>query len=168
MKKPHSALAAAAVAFVVIIVVSVAHRLNSKKYPDPILAASSNPVTASTTVNSKPTLGTSTSSDVFAVAMPSLGATIASPVSIKGTANASWFFEGTFPVQLLDSNGDIIAQGPLAAQGDWTAAGPVPFSGSLKFAPQPSGSVGELIFKNDNPSGLPENSKSFIMPITFK
>jgi len=44
----------------------------------------------------------------------------------------------------------------------------VPFKATMEFPAQPSGSYGYLVFNNDNPSGLPSNSKEIRLPIKFK
>lgn len=91
---------------------------------------------------------------------------ISSPLTINGEARL-WYFEGSFPVELIDGNGKRLAIAPATAQGDWMTTSFVPFKLTLTFA-QPTTSTGTLIFRNDNPSGLPENEKSFRVPVKFK
>jgi hypothetical protein len=43
----------------------------------------------------------------------------------------------------------------------------VPFTATLTFPAQPAGSQGMLTFKNDNPSGEPQNSMMYDVPVTF-
>jgi hypothetical protein len=44
----------------------------------------------------------------------------------------------------------------------------VPFSAALGFI-KPSGlNSGFLVFKKDNPSGLPQNDESYKIPVNFK
>lgn len=94
------------------------------------------------------------------------GSRLQSPVTITGEARGMWYFEASFPVRLLDGNGNEIAIAPAQAQDDWMTEEFVPFSVTLTFA-QPSTPTGTLVLENDNPSGLPENSKKIEIPVTF-
>ena len=91
---------------------------------------------------------------------------IDSPISITGQARGSWFFEGSFPVQLRDENGNTITTGVVTATDDWMTDELVPFSGKLSFT-KPGTEKGILFFRNDNPSGQDENEKSLKIPIQF-
>lgn len=105
------------------------------------------------------------SSDII-ISLPKAGATIVSPLDFSGQAKGSWFFEASFPVKLIDSDGNIIASTQAAAQGDWMTQDFVSFTGRLQFN-APKGNQGSLVFENDNPSGLPQNHKQFLLPISF-
>ncbi len=93
--------------------------------------------------------------------------TIASPLAIVGRARGGWYFEASFPVQILNASGTVIAEGPAQAGGDWMTENYVPFTVTLTFPAQPAGSPGAVILRNDNPSGLPENDKKLEIPVTF-
>ncbi len=93
---------------------------------------------------------------------------ISSPLRIVGRARGAWFFEGSFPVSLIDSYGNVIASGSVSAQGKWATEEFVPFLGTLQFNNYIKGSKGTLILKKDNPSGLLENDASIDLPIIFK
>ena len=105
--------------------------------------------------------------DKIRVAHPAPGATVVSPLGVAGEARGGWYFEASFPVQLLDSTGAVIAQVPAQTISDWMTDDFVPFSVTLEFAPQPPGSTGMLVLKKDNPSGLPENEDQVRIPIRF-
>lgn len=96
------------------------------------------------------------------------GEFIASPVTVTGTARGFWFFEASFPVMLVNWDGLIIAQGIAQADGDWMTEEFVPFSVTLTFEKPSYGERGAIIFKRDNPSGLPENDAALEVPIRFK
>jgi immunoglobulin-like protein involved in spore germination len=96
------------------------------------------------------------------------GATIASPLVLTGEARGPWYFEASFPVEILDAQGKSIAQVPAQAQKEWMTESFVPFKATITFPAQPSGSKGTLILHKDNPSGLPEHDRSLIIPIVFK
>jgi len=103
----------------------------------------------------------------FRVSSPLSNQTISSPITISGEARGTWFFEGTFPIRLVDANGVFIASTIAQAQGSWTTDAFVPFKAELIFS-SPSTSVGTLIFEKDNPSDLPENADERRIPITFQ
>jgi len=91
---------------------------------------------------------------------------IESPLSINGQAIGSWYFEGSFPVVLYDDNNKEIALGIAMAKSDWMTEDLVPFEVSLNFT-VPKTKEGTLVFKKDNPSGLPENDEKLSIPIKF-
>lgn len=93
---------------------------------------------------------------------------ISSPLSISGRAKGSWFFEGSFPVALLDSNNNIIAEGHVTAKGEWMTENLVPFLGTLQFNNYIKGSNGFLLLSRDNTSGRLEHDESVKIPIIFK
>ncbi|MEI6528440.1 MAG: Gmad2 immunoglobulin-like domain-containing protein [bacterium] len=101
------------------------------------------------------------------VSNPIANTVIASPLIIKGEAKGPWFFEASFPVVLKDSKGVIIAQGIAQAQSDWMTTGFVPFTATLNFTKPSSGTTGTLIFKKDNPSGLPQNDDALEIQVKF-
>ncbi|MEK7614829.1 MAG: Gmad2 immunoglobulin-like domain-containing protein, partial [Patescibacteria group bacterium] len=80
---------------------------------------------------------------------------------------AGWYFEASFPVELQDKNGNVIAQGPAQAQGDWMTDAYVPFEATLTFTKPADGETGTLILRKDNPSGLPEHDDFVKIPVKF-
>lgn len=102
------------------------------------------------------------------VTAPKEGESISSPVIVTGEARGTWFFEGSFPVELQDRDGKSLAQGIAKAQGDWMTEDFVPFSASLSFEKPATASEGKLLFKKDNPSGLPENDDSIEINVMLK
>jgi hypothetical protein len=99
---------------------------------------------------------------------------ITSPLTVRGKARGSWFFEASFPVVLTDWDGRIIAQTAAQAKGDWMTSEFVEFEATLTFeSPTATNSAdyakrGTLILQKDNPSGLPENDDSREITIFFK
>ena len=91
---------------------------------------------------------------------------LASPLRLEGQV-ATWYFEASFPVQLLDSTGKVIAQGPATAEGDWMVTTPVPYKLTLTFG-TPTTATGTLVLHNDNASGLPENDDEVRIPVRFR
>ncbi|OGJ48944.1 hypothetical protein A2344_03385 [Candidatus Peregrinibacteria bacterium RIFOXYB12_FULL_41_12] len=99
------------------------------------------------------------------VSDPQPNVEISSPLAIQGSAVGTWFFEATFPVELVDANGTVIAQGLVQALSDWQTEELVPFEGTLEFTTDAL--AGELILRKDNPSGLPENDEEIRIPVRF-
>jgi len=93
---------------------------------------------------------------------------ISSPFTITGEIKGAWFFEGSFPVFLVDWDGKIIAQVLATAKNDWMTENFVPFEAIITFEKPSYGENGFLIFKKDNPSGLPQNDDAVEIPVIFK
>ena len=100
------------------------------------------------------------------VQAPQANETIANPLQIRGEARGTYFFEASFPIVLKDANGVEIATAIAEAQGDWMTQDFVPFTATLTFI-RPASETGTLVFKRDNPSGLPEHDASFSVPVRF-
>ncbi|NUM25511.1 MAG: hypothetical protein HUU49_02680 [Candidatus Buchananbacteria bacterium] len=92
---------------------------------------------------------------------------ITSPVKISGDARGTWFFEASFPIVLLDGNGDVVVQHFAQAKTDWMTENFVAFESEVVFT-KPTTKNGLLILKKDNPSGLPEYDDELIIPIRFE
>lgn len=93
---------------------------------------------------------------------------VGSPLTVTGTVTGGgWFFEATFPVKVLDSDGTELGVAAAQAQGDWTSTGTVPFTAVVQFSP-PQGATGTVVFSKDNPSGAAANDESLSIPVRFK
>ncbi|SRR3990167_1927313 len=100
------------------------------------------------------------------VFLPKANEEISSPLEIKGTVFGNgWIgFEAQVgTVKLLDSEGNKLAEGVLKATTDWTQP-PIRFEATLNFVSL-NIDAGKLIFNNENPSDLPQNSRQFILPV---
>ncbi|MEK7193456.1 MAG: GerMN domain-containing protein [Patescibacteria group bacterium] len=104
--------------------------------------------------------------DEIVVQNPEEDQTVKSPLEVRGKARGSWFFEANIRVDILDANNKVITQTNGMAEGEWMTADFVPFKSTVVFK-TPDTKTGILRIKNDNPSGLPENEKSFDVPIVF-
>jgi hypothetical protein len=93
---------------------------------------------------------------------------ISSPLTIKGYARGTWFFEASFPVFITNWDGVIISKGIAQAEGDWMTEDFVPFSATLNFDQNQVYSQGFLILKKDNPSGLSEHDDTLEIPVTLE
>lgn len=91
---------------------------------------------------------------------------IQSPFTVKGEARGYWFFEATFPIKLLDENGNVIKQTYAQAKDDWMTENFVPFESILTFS-VPKNQNGTLVLEKDNPSGIPENDAEIRVPVVL-
>jgi hypothetical protein len=91
---------------------------------------------------------------------------VTSPLTVTGEARGTWYFEASFPVKLLDEQGNVIVEHYAQAQSDWMTENFVPFESVLTFTTQAR--AGTLVLMKDNPSGLPENDASVQVPVRFK
>ncbi len=109
------------------------------------------------------------SADLIRVELPFPGAVVGKELTVIGTARGNWYFEASFPVELIDANGAIIARGigQPANGANWMTTEFVPFEADITI---PDSFTGEatLVLKNDNPSGMPENDRSISFPITVE
>jgi hypothetical protein len=104
----------------------------------------------------------------LAVTSLQAGYLIASPVTVVGTiTGGGWFFEASFPVKVLDGDGTVLGTGSAQAQADWTSTSSVPFTAIVQFT-APHGATGTIVLSKDNPSGLPKNDASLIIPVGFR
>jgi hypothetical protein len=102
------------------------------------------------------------------VTAPQAGALIASPVTIIGAVTGGgWFFEGSFPVKIVDGDGTVIGRGIAQAQSDWTSTSSVPFAAIIDFT-APHTATGTVVLSKDNPSGASQNDLSLSIPVRFK
>ena len=104
--------------------------------------------------------------DLIRDVKPQPGDMVSSPLVVEGEARGTWFFEGSFPVYILDVNGNTLGAIPAEAQGEWMTEDFVPFRAVLEFK-KPTTERGTLALKKDNPSGLPEHDDELRIPIRF-
>jgi hypothetical protein len=104
---------------------------------------------------------------MIVVELPLPNEQVTSPLVVSGKARGGWFFEASFPVQLLDAQGKVLAFVPAQAEGEWMTEDFVPFSATLSFdigiAQQ-----GMLVLMKDNPSGLPEHDAQIVIPLRLE
>lgn len=97
------------------------------------------------------------------------GDTVESPLTVTGEARGTWYFEASFPITVVDWDGRIIGEGFATAQDEWMTENFVPFEGTIEFTVPPDTAYrrGAIIFRKDNPSGLPENDDALEIPVNF-
>ncbi len=107
-----------------------------------------------------------TSTSMITVSSPTPNTKVKSPLVVSGSARGNWYFEASFPILLLDANGNTLAQTPAHAKGDWMTTDFVPFDATLAWSTTTS-ATGTLVLRRDNPSGLPANDAEIRIPISF-
>lgn len=107
------------------------------------------------------------SADMIRVTNPAPGAVTGKPITVMGEARGTWYFEASFPIEVRDNAGAVLATGHAEAKGDWMTESFVPFTATIAI---PESYIGEamLVLMNDNPSGMPENARSVSFPITIE
>lgn len=104
-------------------------------------------------------------SENVVITAPSANEKVTSPLVVKGSARGTWYFEASFPVELTDASGNLIAIEPAQAKGEWMTTDFVEFEATLPFTTDAAS--GFLVFRKDNPSGLPEYDDEVRIPIRF-
>ncbi len=105
--------------------------------------------------------------DLVIVSTPTSGELIRSPLTVRGQARGGWYFEASFPLKVVDQNGQVIGQGLAQTSSNWMVDDFVPFTGTVTFS-APTTQFGAIIFEKDNPSGLPEHADSTRLFIRLK
>lgn len=128
--------------------------------------ATTTPGTTTGTATGTATGMTPPLSDRVTVTTPRPNATVEQTFIIAGSAPGPWFFEASFPIKVIDANGNVILNWYAEAQGDWMTTDLVTFVATAST----TGYVGPatLVLLRDNPSGLPENDDSVEIPIVIQ
>jgi len=106
-------------------------------------------------------------SDLIILDEPKSGDIVESPFTISGKARGYWYFEASFPVEVVAETGEQLVIVPVQADGEWMTEEFVPFQASISIQHPYSGPA-RLILHRDNPSGLPENDASLSVPIVIQ
>ena len=105
--------------------------------------------------------------DIITVELPFPGAVTGKQFSVIGKARGYWFFEASFPVQVLDKNGKLLTQGFAQAKDEWMTTDFVPFKADITI-PETYTGPATLVLKKDNPSGLSEYDAFISFPFTIE
>ena len=141
---------------IVIAFILVTHKTDA---PAPTVSAPQTPVVAPATKD-----------DLIVLESPLTKDAITSPLVVKGKARGNWFFEGSFPVTLVNWDGLIIAEGYATAQGEWMTTEYVPFEGTITFD-RPDTQVsdgGWFILKKNNAGGEPQLDNALEVEIKYQ
>lgn len=90
-------------------------------------------------------------------------------LELTGRARGNWYFEASFPIQVLDKHANVLASGYATAQDEWMTTEFVPFKSTLKFTQFPaSGSFGKIVLNKNNPSDMRELDDTLEVFVYFK
>jgi len=125
-------------------------------------------VQAPTTTGNNSTSTATTSVELpIVLSYPQKDQEVTNPIRIRGMARGTWFFEASFPIQLIDSAGKVIAQGHAQAEDDWMTTNYVNFSAEISYPATSTGSA-LLVLSKDNPSDNPEFDAHIFVPVILK
>ena len=99
---------------------------------------------------------------------PHPGGVVGKEFVVVGKARGNWYFEGSFPVVVIGSDGNQIGAGIATATGEWMTTDFVEFQTELIDLPSAYMGPATLVLRRDNPSGLPENDASISIPIVVE
>lgn len=102
--------------------------------------------------------------DMIVVDLLTADRVVSNPFTVSGKARGNWYFEASFPIQVVDQTGAVLVTMPVQAQGEWMTSEFVPFSAEVKL-PDDFHGPATLVLHNDNASGLPEHDRSVSIPI---
>ncbi|OHB09375.1 MAG: hypothetical protein A3H52_03280 [Candidatus Zambryskibacteria bacterium RIFCSPLOWO2_02_FULL_39_26] len=105
--------------------------------------------------------------DLIQVTLPFPDAVTGKEFKVVGRARGYWFFEASFPVEVLDRNGNSLGIFVAQAKDEWMTENFVPFEVDI-VVPQFYIGPAKLVLKKDNPSGLSEYDASISFPINIE
>src|SRR3989344_7044338 len=97
---------------------------------------------------------------------PIPGATVERVFAVAGEAPGGWYFDASFPINVVSAEGKMLAELPAQAQSDWMTPEQVPFKALVDVGEYSGPAI--LILKRDNPSDMREHDASVSIPITIK
>lgn len=114
--------------------------------------------------------GQGDSSEDIIITTPVPEQKVNSPIQVAGKVRGSWLFEATAPVAIVDWDGRIIGESYIESEGEWMTEDFVPFVGSISYdLPIDSySSLGTVIFRRANPSGLPQNDSTVEVSVDLR
>lgn len=107
------------------------------------------------------------SDDLITIELPYPDAVTGKEFSVIGKARGMWYFEASFPIDVLDKDGNILAQSFAEAQGEWMTEEFVPFKGNIKV-PESYMGPAILVLHKSNASGLPEHDAKVTFPFNIE
>lgn len=94
---------------------------------------------------------------------PQPGQTVPQKFQATGSARGYWYFEASFPAEVLDKDGRQLVIAPAQAQGEWMTEDYVPYNVLLDVGTYTGAAT--LVLHRDNPSGDPTRDASARIPI---
>ena len=107
------------------------------------------------------------SSDDITPEFPLPSTVVGKQFKVSGKARGYWFFEASFPIQVLDKNEKVLVTSIAKADGDWMTTEFVNFSADISIPNNYTGSA-TLILNKDNPSDMQDKDALISFPVTIK
>jgi len=85
--------------------------------------------------------------------------------TLAGKMPREWFFENSFPYSIIVDGKEVLV-GSVQSKDDYTVKEILTFSEKIECKEGCLGD-GEIVLKNANPSGLPENADQYRIPVKF-
>ncbi|WP_027716607.1 Gmad2 immunoglobulin-like domain-containing protein [Desulfuromonas sp. TF] len=105
-------------------------------------------------------------SEWIRVDAPSPGTSVVKEtIEISGQARGPWFFEGDFPLLVIERMGSVVARHYASAQGPWMTRGWVPFRSVVTISQPYEPGWGWLVLKKDNPTDRRELDDEVRIPV---
>ncbi|NND60636.1 MAG: hypothetical protein HKN49_10240 [Gammaproteobacteria bacterium] len=101
------------------------------------------------------------------LAAPAAGERIGGELEVRGQARGQWFFEASFPLELVTTDGETLLRKPVTAQDEWMTTDFVPFAATISLPSVDRPTEATLILHRANPSDLPKNDASIRIPVTL-
>ncbi len=105
------------------------------------------------------------SEDDIRVELPYPGAVVGKEFRILGEARGPWFFEGSFSIEVLVPNGDVLAKTYASTEGEWMTTDFVPFISEVIDLPSAYRGEAVLILRKHNASDKRELDASISFPV---
>jgi hypothetical protein len=106
------------------------------------------------------------SADDIVVDTPIPGSMTGTLIKVSGKARGTWFFEGSFPVSVRDSEGQSLGLVPAGSTKDWMTEEFIPFTAEIDVSDHEGPAM--VVFERDNPSGEVERDASVSIPVFVK
>lgn len=106
------------------------------------------------------------SADLITLDLIHPGVTVLPQFTVSGKARGTWYFEASFPVEILDKDGNRLVALPAEAQGEWMTEDFVPFEAEVDLGTYSGPAT--LVLHKDNPSGDPSRDASMSLPIVVQ
>ena len=91
------------------------------------------------------------------------GVNVLPKFTVTGSARGPWYFEASFPVEILDKDGKRLDMEPALAIGDWMTEEFVPFRVELDVGTYSGPAT--IVLHKSNASGEPERDASMSVPV---
>lgn len=96
-----------------------------------------------------------------------MGDKVMTPFVINGEVPGNWSSEGSFTIEVVDDQENVIGKSTAVLDGDWMTDNYVNFSANIEYNLPTNTPEGRVILQKDNPSGLSENDDSVEIQVWF-